>query len=79
MALLGGLAMAIRLRSEGCGAGSNSPNDEASVDGVSTTGPRPAAVPALDKAMTLAEKTADELIARVTIEARTVTKSQASD
>lgn len=79
VALLGGLSMAIRLKSEGCGAGRNLSNDEACADGVSATGPRQAASPTVDKAMALAEKTADELIASVATEARAVTRSQVSD
>lgn len=79
VALLGRLAMAIRLESEGCGAGSKLLNDDACADGVSTTGPRQAASPTLGKAMVLAEKTADELISSVATEAQIVTRSQASD
>lgn len=79
VALLGGLGMAIRLRSEGCGAGRSLPSEETCADGVSTTEPRQAGSPSLDNAMALAEKTADEFIARVTTEAQTMSRSQASD
>ncbi|CAM9131369.1 unnamed protein product, partial [Laminaria digitata] len=78
VALLGGLAMAIRLRSEGCGAGSSPPENEACADGGSAAGPRQATSPALEKAMALAEKTADELISRVATEAETMARAQAT-